>query len=56
MKLSAPTQPIFLIAVILMALGVVGYFLSVPVLTPHSFFFMLVGSVILIVGNLVKGI
>lgn len=56
MKLSAPTQPIFLVSVILAALALLSTVIAIPFVSGHAFFFLLVGFVILALGNMLKGL
>ena len=56
MKLSAPTQPVWLIAVIAGVLGLVGHFVSIPVVTPNQFFFLAGGFVLLTLATMMKGL
>ncbi len=56
MNLSAPKQTTFLVAVVLAALGFLGYLITIPVLTDLAFWFVLIGFVVLAVGNLVEGL
>jgi hypothetical protein len=55
MNLSAPTQPVFLVAIILAILAVVSTFVVIPVITANAFWAMVVAFAILAVGNLLKG-
>ena len=55
MNLSAPTQPVFLIAVILAILAVVGTFVVIPVISANAFWAMTAAFIILVLGNLLKG-
>ncbi len=54
MKLSAPKNITFYIAVILAVLALIGYFIAS--LTPYAFWVMLVAFVLLAAGNLVKNL
>ncbi len=55
MKLTPPTQNVFWISVVLAVLGLVGRYLSVPVLSDYYFYFVLVGYIVLALGNVLKG-
>jgi hypothetical protein len=55
-SLSAPKKPVWLVATILGVLGIVGHFVSIPVVTPHQFWFVTAGFAILGVATLMKGI
>lgn len=55
MKLSAPTQVVFLIAVIIAVLSLVSaYVTAIPVIVGNEFIMMTVAFVILAVANLIK--
>jgi len=54
MKLSEPKVITFWIAVILGVLGIIFFF--VPSLATYAFWAVLVGLVVLVLGNLFKGI
>lgn len=56
MNLSAPTVPVFIIAVILAALAVIGTFTTIPFITANGFWVAIVAFVILMLGNLLKGV
>jgi hypothetical protein len=55
MKLSAPTKLVFWIATVLAALGFVGNFVTLPVVSGLSFWFVVIGFVLLWLGNAMKG-
>jgi hypothetical protein len=55
LNLSAPTMPIFLIAVALALLALLGHFASIQILTLYQFWLALGAFVLLAIGNLVKG-
>jgi hypothetical protein len=54
MKLSEPKVITFWIAVLLGLIGVIAYFL--PALNLYAFWLVLVGLIILVLGNLLKGL
>ncbi len=56
MNLSAPTQPIFLIAVIIAALAIISTFVAIPVISMNAFWVAIVAFIVLMVGNLAKGL
>jgi len=56
MKLSPPKNITFWVAVILVVLGVIGKLTTVPILTVYSWWFVFVGFIVLMLGNLVKGL
>jgi len=55
MKLSRPKELTFWIAFIVGALGFLGHFISIPVASAYSFWFVSAGFVLLVLGVLVKG-
>jgi hypothetical protein len=50
MNLHKPSQVVFLIAVALAVLALVGFFLTLPVLTQYHFWFALAGFLLLALG------
>lgn len=56
MKLTAPSFPIWLIGVVLGALGILGHFVVIPVVTVNQFWFVSAGFVVLAVATLLKGL
>lgn len=52
---NAPHSTTLIISVIVFALGILGAFVFVPVLTALSFWLALVGYLILLAGCLMKG-
>jgi hypothetical protein len=54
MKLSKPKNSTFWIATVLAALGLVGNFVSLPVVSQYAFWFVVVGFVVLWLGNYLK--
>jgi hypothetical protein len=54
MNLSEPKVVTFWIAVILGVLGIIAMF--VPAFTAYAFWLVLVGLVVLVLGNLIKGL
>jgi len=55
MKLSEPKVITFWIAVILAVLGVLASLVTIPVLSGFAFWLVVIGFVVLALGNLVKG-
>ena len=55
MNLSAPKKEVWIIAVILGFLGIVGTFITIPVVSAYAFWFVVVGFVLLFLGTLLKG-
>ena len=56
MKLSKPTGGIFLISLIIAALAVVSLFVNIPFVSDNTFYTLLLGYVILFLGNIIKGL
>lgn len=56
MKLSAPTVPVFWIAVILVLLAVLAVLGVIPALPVPAFWLAVTGFVVLALGNLLTGI
>lgn len=56
MNLSAPTQPIFWVSVILALLALVGMFVAIPFVTGNAVWVALVAYVVLLVGNVTSGL
>jgi hypothetical protein len=55
MKLSAPKEITFWIAVILAALGILAAQGVIPPLSSYAFWLVVAGFIVLALGNLVKG-
>jgi predicted membrane channel-forming protein YqfA (hemolysin III family) len=56
MKLTEPRNITFIIAVLIGLIGILAFLVEIPVLTPIAFWLVVIGFVILVVGNLVKGL
>ncbi len=56
MKLSAPTQIVFLISVVLAILAVVATFVVIPVVSANAFWVAIVAYLVLVAGNVLKGV
>lgn len=58
MNLSAPTLPVFLISLVLAVLAVLVVYagVKIPVVSGNAFITLLIGYVVLLAGNLFKGI
>ncbi len=54
MKFSAPTQVVWLIAVILGVLGILGKFATINFVTPNAFWLVMAGFVLLAIGTMYK--
>ena len=55
MKITAPTKNIFWIATVISALGLVGSFISIPFVSANTFWFVVIGNVLLWLGVTLKG-
>ena len=55
MRLSAPKKNTFWIATVLAVLGVVGNFVSLPVVSQFAFWLVVIGFVVLWFGNTQTG-
>ncbi len=56
MALSAPTRPVLAISVVLAALAVLGKFIPIPIVSLHPIWVLAAGYVVLLIGNLYKGL
>ncbi len=56
MRLSAPKQITFLIAVILAILAVVANLVTIPTISGFSFWLLVIAFIILVVGNMADGV
>ena len=55
MNLSAPTQLIFIIAVVIAVLALIGSFVVIPFVSAYAFWLMTLAFVVLAAGVLFKG-
>ncbi len=56
MALSAPTRPVLVVSVVLVALGVLGRFVPIPIVSLHPIWLLAAGYVVLLIGNVYKGL
>ncbi len=56
MNISAPKQVTFWVAVIIAALGLIANLVTVPVLSGFAFWLVVLGFIILALGNLLEGL
>jgi len=56
MKLSAPTQIVWIIALVLGIVGIIASFVTIPVLSGLAFWIVVVAWLILVVSTAMKGI
>ncbi len=55
MKLSTPKHATFYIAMLLAIVGLIAYFVTIPVLSGFAIWLIIAGFVILALGNLLEG-
>ncbi|MBN1890014.1 MAG: hypothetical protein JW850_18605 [Thermoflexales bacterium] len=55
MKLSAPKQITFWVAVVLAVLGLLASLISIPVLSGFALWLIVIGFVVLAAGNMLEG-
>jgi hypothetical protein len=56
MKLSAPSQIAWIIAVILGVLSLLTFVVAIPFVSTYAFWFMAVGWLVLLLATLFKGV
>ena len=56
MNLSAPTFPIFVVSLVLFLLAVLGALAILPVVGAYSFWLAVAAYVVLLIGNVAKGL
>ncbi|HOT90868.1 MAG TPA: hypothetical protein PLJ78_14505 [Anaerolineae bacterium] len=56
LKLNAPKQVTFIVAVVLAVLGLLGFLIDIPVLSNLDIWLVLVGFILLALGNLLEGL
>jgi hypothetical protein len=56
MRLSRPKVITWWIAVVFGVLGILGSFISIPLVSSYTFFFVVVGFVLLALATLLKGL
>jgi len=55
MNLNAPTQLVFLISLALVILAVISLSVSIPVISANALWVAVIGYVVLVLGNVLKG-
>jgi hypothetical protein len=55
MTLNAPKQIVFIIAVVLAVLALLGYFVAIPFVSTYAFWILLIGFIVLAGGVMMKG-
>lgn len=56
MKTNAPKSMTLWIAVILVIIALIGHFVAIPFVTVWQFWILFAGFVVLLIGNLFKGL
>ncbi len=56
LRLSAPTQLIFLVSLALAILALVAFLVRIPNLTPHAFWIAIIAYVVLAVACVLRGV
>ena len=56
MNTNAPRSITWIVAVAIGAIGILGYFISIPVISAYAFWLVVVGLVILAVATVIKGL
>jgi hypothetical protein len=55
MRLNAPTKIVWIIALILGLLGILGALTDIPIVSEYNFWFVVVGWLLLIIATVAKG-
>ena len=55
MKIGAPKQITFLIAVIVAVVGLLANIFAIPTLSAYAFWLVVIGFIILAAGNMIEG-
>ncbi len=55
LKLSAPTQIVWIIALILGVVGVIATLTVIPAISPFAFWLVVAGWVLLLIATMVRG-
>ena len=55
MKLSAPTQVVWIIAVVVGVIGIIAALGSIPGLSAYAFWLVVIAWIILVISTMVKG-
>jgi hypothetical protein len=56
MQLTPPTKNVFYVSVVLAVLGILAHFVTIPFVSAYNFWFVVVGYVVLVLGNTMKGV
>lgn len=55
MKLNAPTQTLWIVSVVLGGLGILSELVSIPSVSPYSFWLLAIGFIVLLIATMTKG-
>lgn len=55
-ELSPPTQPVWIVSLIVGILGIIAYFVAIPIISVYAFWFVVVAFVLLVLATLLKGL
>jgi hypothetical protein len=55
MKLSAPTQIVWIISLVLGIVGLIGASVTIPFVSTYAFWLVLIGLVVMLVATMMKG-
>jgi hypothetical protein len=56
MRLSAPTQPVFLVSLVLFAVAVIAHFVYIPTISLYTFWLAVAAYAVLAIANTTKGL
>lgn len=56
MKTSAPTRGVLIVSIVLVVLGLLGSYGVIPQLGAYAFWLVVIGYVVLLLGNLLTGL
>jgi hypothetical protein len=55
MQITPPTKAVFYLSLVFAAVGLVANFVTIPVVSGIAFYLVLIGYVLLFLGNTLKG-
>jgi len=55
MRLNPPTKNVFYISIVLGILGFAGKLTTIPFVSTYAFWLLLIGFILLVLGNVLKG-
>ena len=56
MKLNAPTFIVFVISAVLAVLSLLSVFIPLPIISAYAFWVLLIAYIVLVAGNVLKGV